>query len=88
MTIWQALVIIAMVLAAVGWIVYVHAASHRKQVDAFLTQLTALQTDNRALMEALARHSNQPLIFSKTAPVRSEGWWDVKPAESTHIKVG
>lgn len=87
MTFWEVVLVILAFSWLVGWIVWVHSHSHRRQVDAFLTQLTELHATNKALMDALARKSNTPLIFTRPEPRKSEGWWDVKAPEATQITV-
>lgn len=52
-----------------------------KLVVALLKRLDELQSDNRALTEALSRKEGSPVIFKPRQPVPSEGWFDGK----THI---
>jgi len=50
-----------------------------KLVCDLLKRMDALQQDNKALTEALARKEGYPVIFHKSEPIPSEGWFDSKP---------
>jgi hypothetical protein len=50
-----------------------------KLVCKLLMHIDNLQADSKALMEALARKSGQPLIFKPPEVKPSEGWFDAKP---------
>lgn len=50
-----------------------------QQAAALLKQIEELQADNRALVEAIARHAGQPIMFKKPEKVPSETWYESKP---------
>ena len=68
-----------------GWRFVSNDRAREKAWDQLFEQVKTLQADNRALMEALARKSQAPLIFTRQEIEKSSSWWETRPPESQTI---
>jgi len=72
---------ILLLLSMVGMVAVVFRMSMAAQQyqDTVYKIITELQEDNKALVEAAMRAAGKPMIFRKSDPIASEGWFDSKP---------
>jgi len=63
-------------LAAACWLIWLWAHQASRQAAKLIEELHELRQDNRALTEALVRAEGKPLIFRRSDPIRSSGWFD------------